>query len=182
MGIREKLNENPQITTAVTGGIIAVAIMFMLYQALFSGPSSSLQTEQFYTVDDGKTWFADSINMVAPFQKDGKEAVRIYLWTCDEGATKPFVTHLERYTPEAKAKFEQIQKLQNAKARPTAPQDLTDYASLEQLQYTGLQVKRPGDANWVSGTDKKSMDIRGSVNCPDGQQLDNLRPWTPDDE
>ena len=89
MGIRETLNKNPGITTGATAGIILLAVGFIIYQ-LSGGGTPSVATKAYFTIDDGKTWFSDDINKVPPFDKDGKQAVKAYVYECPGG--KPFVS------------------------------------------------------------------------------------------
>ncbi len=86
-----------------------------------------IPTQAYYSVDDGQTFFADDINLVPPFEKDGKMAVRAHVFTCDGGKT-PFVAYLERYTPEAKGKIE-------------AMKEGADPAGMEEVWMTGIEVK-----------------------------------------
>lgn len=67
----------------------------------------------FYTVDDGKTFFVDRIQ-VPPYRKGMSEAVGAMVFSCDGGATK-FVGYLVRFTPEGKA---QMEAAQAGNARP----------------------------------------------------------------
>ena len=78
MGIREKINQNPKQTTAITAAIVVVALAFILWQACSGGPGSGgvITTKAFYTTDDGKTFFVDSSSNIPPYQKDGKTAFR----------------------------------------------------------------------------------------------------------
>jgi len=171
MGIRETLNQNPGITTAGTAGIILVALGFIVYQLMGSG-SPKIQTESYYTIDDGKTWFADDINKVAPFIHQGKEAVRIFIFSCDGGKTK-FVPYLQKYSDEAKKKLEASRE--GANARPNFP---PDFVLQEEIQMTGTLVKRPGDDKWVKQMDPASVDVT-EIKCPDGGKMENLEPVLP---
>ena len=108
MGIRQKINENPGITTAVTAGIIAIAIGVIIWQGCGgsgSGGTIAVATKAFYTIDDGKTLFVEDINKIPPFPKDGKQAVKANVFSCDDGKTR-FVGYLEMYTPQDKAMLE----------------------------------------------------------------------------
>ena len=65
-------------------------------------PAFTRSTRTRTTVDDGATYFPDDANKIPPFTKDGKEAVRARVFSCDGGKTK-YVAYLERITPKAKA-------------------------------------------------------------------------------
>jgi hypothetical protein len=167
VGIREKLNENPAITTGATIGIIAIAVIFIGYQ-LFSGSGSvKIPTETWYTTDDSSpegalaAMFADDINKIPPITKDGKEAYRAYVFTCDGGKTK-FVAYLLRYTKDAKA------KLEAAMANPE--QQRADPGLQETLAQNGAEVKRPGKDPWIKQSDYEKSRFVMDIKCPDGTQ------------
>jgi hypothetical protein len=170
LGIRETLNKNPGITTGVTAGIVVAAIGVIVWQLWGgSGPGASGGGvgKQFYSDDDGATYFVDSSTKVPPFDHNGKKAVRALVFQCGDG--KPFVGMLQRYTPDAKAKVEKIQS--GAK-----PGDVV----MEDIEITGLEVKKPktGDTGWVKQTDPKAGAIN-RVTCPDGK-VDKLTAVSPD--
>ena len=162
MGLREKMNENPSLTTGVTIAIIVVAIALIIYQFFTGGGAQTgAANKSWYSSDDGATYFSDDINLVPPFKgkKDGKEAVRAYVYQCKGG--KPFVAYLERYTPEAKKRVEQMLA---KKAPPMAEES-----------GSGVEVKKPGAGNqWVKLLDDKAAAIR-NVTCPDGGQPESVR-------
>jgi hypothetical protein len=168
LGIRETLNKNPAITTGVTAGIVVIAIAVIIWQ-LWGGSnpvSSASGAQQYYSDDDGATYFADAATKIPPFDHNGKQAVRALVFQCGEG--KPFVGMLQRYTKDAKAKME--------KAQSGKPGDML----MEDIEITGLEIKKPktGDAGWVKQTDPKAGAI-SRVTCPDGK-VDQLRAVTPD--
>ena len=170
MGIRETLNKNPAITTAATAGIVLIAIIVIIWQ-LWGGSSpivSSAASQMYYSVDDGKTYFADDASKIPPYDYNGKTAVRALVFDCGDG--KPFVGLLQRYTKEARAKLE--------KAQSGQPGDLL----MEDIEITGLEVKKPGtgDTGWVRQTDPRAGAV-SRVTCPDGK-VENLRAVTPDSE
>ena len=174
MGIREKLNENPMIAGGVTAGITLIAVVWCIWYAYTScnpgGTPAFTQawytTEQdkatFTTSDEGKLFFADKATKLAPFDKNGKEAVRVYLYTCDGKTLK--VGFLERYTPEAKA------ALEKAAGRKGPPQpgdpDVMD------LQMNGREIKKPG-GKWVTRLQGEQawQDAEQIEPCAQGQEL-----------
>ncbi len=168
MGIRETLNKNPGLTTGATAAIILLAVGFIVYQLSSSG-APSVATESFYSNDDGKNWFADDINKIPPFDKDGKPAYRVYVYKCADG--KPFVSHLERYTAEGKKAMEAAQKANNQ----------NDPGLMEEVMATGLEVKKPG-SDPVKGWAKQSNPVAGKImelRCPDGGTA-GIEPVVPD--
>ena len=141
MGIRESLNKNPGLTTGITAAVIGIAIIYILWGVVFSGPSTANAPSQaYYTVDDGKNWFTDDINKAVPFTKDGAEAVRVHLYTCDEGKTR-IPVYMEKYTDNGKKIFEEMNK-PNTTPNPGAIMAAQDKLMRETL------IKKPGDAKW----------------------------------
>ena len=174
MGIREKLNENPAITTGATIGIIVIALIFIGVQLFSSSNTGQIQTEAYYTTDDSSpekalgAMFADSIDKLPPFQKDGKDAYRVYVFTCDGGKTK-FISHLQRYTKEAQTK---IAAAMADKSKPMDP------GVMEMTQMTGIEVKKPGPGPWVKQADYEKARLVTEVKCPDGT-LNNIESVLP---
>ena len=169
MGLREKLNDNPRITTGVTIALIVVVLAWLLWPsggggAAGAGGGGGGGTAQlFYTTDDGQTWFPDDAAKVPPFKKDGKDAVRAVVYKC---GGKTFVNHMERYTPEA-----QKQLAANPKPAGGSSSMLPNAA-----EETGLEVKSPGDKQWVKITDAKAQEVRKPKCSGDGSDLEVVRP------
>ena len=163
MGIRQTINEKPGLTTAVTAGIILVAILFIGWQSCGGGGDGGMVSDKaFFTVDDGKTFFVDKITNIPPFQKDGKLAVRAQVFTCDDGKTK-FVGYLEMYAPQDKAMMEAIAKGQTTNTPMATPMP---YMAGQPL------VKKPGAPPnaWIGIGPQTSTIYQQvvSVKCPDG--------------
>ena len=157
MGIRESINKNPTITAAVTGGIILLAMVFILWNTCSSGGGGADAVgKTFFSIDDGKTFYPDDANKIPPYTKDGKQAVRAHVFTCDGGKTK-FVGYLEMYTPEEKKMMEDA----IAGKAPAAV-----YAG-----YTGqAMVKRPGAPKWIKLMPGSTTAYQQTVQvqCPGG--------------
>jgi len=161
MGLREKLNENPAITTGATIAIIVIAVGFIIFSALPSG-GPRIPNAAYYTVDEGDTLFTADVNKVAPFDKDGKPAVLAHVFTCGD---KEFVAYLERYTPEAKKQLEAIQT-EGAKPSPELGMRRS------QISMTGRQYKKPKVGKWISMTeDYNQFNQMMNINCPDKAQI-----------
>lgn len=159
MGIRETLNKNPGITTGATAAIIVIALIFIFMQLRGSGGGVG-DNLAWYTTDDGKTWFADSADKYAPFEVDGKKAYRVYVYRCADGTE--FVSHLERYTPEAKKALEKA-AAQGPNADPTI---------LEAVMMNGLEAKKPGIGDdpkkWVKQGNYQAWSMVTQPKCPSG--------------
>jgi len=156
MGIRETLNKNPAIATGATAAVIVVALVFIVMQLMPNRPH--IVTKSWYTDDDGTTWFKDGLEKIPPFDHNGKEAVRCFVYKCK--GTK-FVGYLQKYSDIGKAKME---KAQADKDHPNANPMIMMEVEGEQL------IKKPGAGNpWVNQMrdQEQAMKIY-QVKAPDG--------------
>lgn len=172
MGIRESMSRHSQISTMMAVAILVVAIGFIVWNLAGASPSAGSQ-QSFYTTDDGKTWFADDVNKLPPFDHDGMPAVRVVVFTF-EGSQTPFAGYLVRYTPEAKAMLEEYQQAVKNRQTPT-PIDLG------KINHAGMEYKLPGTSPkmWVSQSRSYAqvMKVQDPL-CPDGKRrpLQEVRP------
>ena len=146
MGIRETLNKNPMISAGAIGAVILIVLGFIIFTSMGSGPASTAGQKAFFSIDDGKNYFADDASKIPPFQKDGKEAVQAIVFSFD-GNKK--VVYLKRFTPEAKRKLEAA----------TSNKNKPDMAIVDAINFTGVEVKAPGDKEWVKQNDAKAAKI-----------------------
>jgi hypothetical protein len=168
MGLREGVNQHRGIAVGATCALIVVALVMTAMQmrrgsvAAQGAPSGRF----FYSADDGKTWFVDDSTKIPPFLKDGKEAVRAYVYRTKDG--KEFVGLLERYSPAGK------KMLDAAAALPPDPLRMEDnsMAAAEALQW-----KKPGQKTWVSANDPRAANVT-TVVSPNGAS-DTVTPVTP---
>jgi hypothetical protein len=142
MGIREQLNRNQTASIAASLSVVLLVVIWLYARG--SGPSIPKQLN-FYTADDGATLFSDDSQKVPPFDHDGRQAVRAFVFTCDDGKHQ-FVQYLQKYSDDVKQQLET--------SHP--------FGSMG----NGL-IKRPGDANWTAESDPKAQDIT-RPKCPDG--------------
>jgi hypothetical protein len=170
MGLRETLNEHPGATTAAAGVIILLALVWVVWSMVGGGGglvSSDETLKQFFTTDLGKTWFADDASKLPPFQKDGKTAYRVHVYTCNGGKDK-FAVYMERYTPEAKKRIEE----NRAKGGG-------DPGVFEGMGISGMEVAKVGTDIWVKMGDPRAAEIRDPV-CPPGKgKPEDLEPVIP---
>src|ERR1700761_7992101 len=140
--IRETINRHQKVTTAVVicvvlAGVVAIAMEI-------KSTNGEPPAKNFFTIDDGKTWFTDSANKMPPFDHNGSKAVRCYVF---EGKNGKFAGLLEKYSDST------LKQLASEAKRPaTIP----------------VLVKKPGEADWKNmGSDQEAaMLIR--VSGPDG--------------
>lgn len=151
MGIREKLASNSKLMVGLALALVMIAVGYTVWSNSSDIPTGPLQA--FYTVDDGKTYFAEDAIKLVPFDKDGKQAVRAHVYECAHG--KKFVASLERMSPEAKAI---IDKMKATGEQPDTPTQM-------KLAEGGTQFKRPGETNWTTRNEFNKAFV---LTCPDG--------------
>jgi hypothetical protein len=153
MSVRETITDNPRIGIAAAGGLFLIGVIVIFLE--MRSPAVAAAPSQFYfTVDDGKTWFADAATNVPPFDKNGQQAVRAHVYRCHDG-TK-FVAYLERFTPRAK------HALENPSGAASG-----DLSTFQAAYGGGREVKRPGDKVWLSITNPQAVAQVMLVKCPD---------------
>src|SRR5688572_24351679 len=122
----------------------------------------------YYTVHDGKTWFDEEANKIPPFDHKGAQAVRVYVFKCGADG-KPFPGYMERYTADAAKKLAELSK-----------GGTDDPMAIEQVQMTGVEIKKAGGPKWVLRHTAEGEKIMSDVKCPDGTTT-NLEPISPND-
>lgn len=153
VSLQQSLANRPAVTNGITVGVIFLALGFIAFDLLRPRPANAGDTQLFFTTDDGATRFADDASKLPPFDVNGKQAVRAYVYACDSG--KPFVAYLERFTPETLAAL----STQEAKEH--------GLVNREFILAEGAEIKRPGDKDWVkrsSDAAEKILDLK----CPAG--------------
>src|SRR5438874_9372956 len=158
MGIRESINRNPKVAVGIGTALVAFTVLFLLFQLRdLNGATGSPSADEhaFFAVDDGKTWFVGDIKTLAPFDREGKQAVRAYVYECDG---QRFAGFLERYTEEGKKAGQQVLEA----AKTGRPDGRLVYIS----SMSGREIKRPGEKNWTVATDQRAIESITNVQCP----------------
>ena len=175
MGFRQKMNQNPAAAGVIAVVLIiaaAAGIWYSMQPAVYDKP-----TKAYYTVDDGKSLFTDSIGKQTPFQYDGKEAVKAYVYTCDNGKSQ-FVAYLEKMPAGAKP----IVQAEEARAAPAAaPKTEAEACAMASkrpanaVPFTAL-VRKPGDKEWLMPGSPAYFSVL-SPRCPDASaKIDRVLP------
>lgn len=158
VGLRQRLNDNPPLAAGVAGGcvLIAVVVYFLARPGGMGADKPAGITKEFFSVDDGRTWFPDDAGKLPPFDHQGKPAYRVRVFRCSHG--KEFVSHLERY---ADADLKRMKALiDDEKTR-----------SMEFIQLeSGFEAKKPGAKGWVKVGQQVSArtDAIRAPKCPEG--------------
>lgn len=165
MSVRELMMEKKQATPILAGALLLIGLGAMTYQIISAGSSNARrEINQYYSTDDGKTWFPDSEERFPPFDHAGAQAVRAHVFHCGD---KTFVGYLEEFTPEAKHIIQTVTlAAKSAKPGDKPPPEL---ARIGDAQRNGRVVKRPGEASWVPINGSAGAAVK-TVFCPDSKQ------------
>jgi hypothetical protein len=161
MPVREMMQKQKGVGVAVGVVMIVVAVIAIAAQTRSDGPSRD-PTKAYFSDDDGQTYFVDSAEKIAPFNHNGKTAVRAYVY--DDGK-HPFVAFLQRFKPQT-AKILQA-TADDVKAGKATAQQLDQQLGSREMQRAGSEVKLPGSGGpWTSGDrfDMNSVKAVNSVN------------------
>jgi hypothetical protein len=171
MSIRETINKKKGLSAALSALLILASGGILAYS---QWPQSRPKGDKaYFTVDDGKTWFIDSIYKVPPFDYNGQTAVRAMVYSYD-GGSKKFCAYVERYTTETRKQLDAAVAQAQADSKPLS--SITLFSSRD-VGMSGVEVKLPGDANWVSRANAaEAMKVLDQIKSPDGSEMDMLMP------
>ncbi len=138
MSVRETLNNRPKTTAAmvIAGTALLVSIIYAANRQQDTAPMR-MGSQLYFSVDDGKTFFADDASNIAPFDFNGKRAVQAVVYRCGDG--QPFIGYLLKFPPDAKAALDAM----------TPDERVSSQAALSIRKGAG-EVKKPGGTRWVA--------------------------------
>jgi hypothetical protein len=163
MGFRESLNQRPVLAAVLTVGLFVIAGTVLMVWGRGRTPPTRVD-RVYYSSDEGRSYFADSVDRVYPFDHNGKPAYRAYVYQCGDG--KPFVSYVARYKDEAAAR---LNELKGKQGDPVAAEEIAQLNS-------GIEVKRPGAAEWVPMLSDAGEAITRHPACVDGRTATPLNP------
>jgi hypothetical protein len=89
---------------------VVTAVVFAIYMSVGSGSGGSPRVaipKRYYTVDDGRTYYPDTIDKLPPYKTpENKTALRVQVMQCAGEA--PFVAYVEKYPDAEKARLERL--------------------------------------------------------------------------
>jgi len=154
MGMRNWIQKHQMVTAIAVIGAMAGSLWFCLRE-MNPRPTWKVPTEGYFTTDDGATCFVESLTKIPPFEHDGKEAVRDFVYSCDGGEHR-WVAYLGKYSDEDK------QAIESGTAKAG---DRT------------MLVKAPGSTEWISQGSPKFAKI--FVQAPPGMGSEPPAPVWP---
>ena len=166
MAIREKLGES-KIGGLLVGVVLLVIAGVALTIELWPTTQHVNLATNYYSDDDGKTYYSDSLFKFSPYAHEGKTAYRAFVYQSDHGK---FVGFLLRYKPYARKRLEDAyNKAQASGADPQKAVLLT--IANNDIRYGGAEVRFPADTKWR--TMGMSFPI---VKAPDGSTCYEVDP------
>jgi hypothetical protein len=154
---------------------VSIPVLFVLIAATllirtYWPAKQAKLTMTYFTDDDGKTWFADSVLNIPPFDHNGKEAVFAEVYSYD-GGSKQFCGYVAKYSPDAKKRLQSA--LDDAQKHGASPDSVWLFHDPTFMRQ-GTLVKAAGaDGPWLPISDPQSSSVTG-VHSPDGSILDQV--------
>ncbi len=158
MGIRQSLNENKLIAAGLTTVMVAAAVVFVLWYYR-PAATSPYATREFFSDDDGTTWFVDDGTKIAPFDHNGKQAVLAKVYKCGNG--RMFVGYLEKIDDDIKKKID---------ASRAAGPGHAGITKADPTGFNGILLKKPHASEWIKSNDPRASEVR-KVTSPDGSDF-----------
>jgi hypothetical protein len=163
LSIRQYLNKNPLVAAGFTVVAIVFVILMLFYQMRSDSSvvASRPLPRMFYTVDDGKTYFPETIDKVPPFTtSDNKTAYRAWVVKCKSG--EPFVAYVEKYGDGEKKRLDGLFGDPNKRA--------VAIEAVMSPQVPTTLIKKPGtgDSGWLTPRDGAKYDAVFQPTCPEG--------------
>jgi hypothetical protein len=170
-GLREIINEKRSVSLGVAVVMVGCAVAYFAY--VHRPQSHPKGDKAFYTIDDGQSWFTDSIFRTPPFKHEGKLAVRAMVYSYDNGRHE-FCPLLQRYTSDMKESLDDAAAQAVREGKPLSSIPL--FSSPAALD--GIEVKAAGPGHeWVSrGDADEASKVLNSVKSPDGSAVDFVIP------
>ena len=172
MGIRETLEKKKNLSVGLAAAMIVLGVATIIWQLATAHPDTrNIIPNEFFTVDDGQTFFTAKANNVAPFDYNGKEAVKAAVYQC---GGKRFVAYMSRYTPDARKVMAAVAEAELAAMNTkggTASRSgpAPNPGAVREATMNGRELKRPGDKEWIRSTNRqKVLELQMSIKCPGG--------------
>ena len=169
MSLRETINRNPTQSAVISGAIVVVAIVvlyFTVFRSSSSGSAQFLPTKNFFSDDDGKTYYIDDMTNIPPYDHNGKKAYIAKVFMTKDGPK--FVGYLESYDDKDK------KRITDAMQKNNVPPS-------QAMQGIDVLVKKPLGGKWVKIQGASMLEIMRAVKItpPGGKEGDEIFPVRP---
>lgn len=167
MSFREDINKKPGVFIGVSAAVVVLAIIWLAYSLRGTKPAAAvLTTKGFFSDDDGKSFYADDVKNIPPYDHNGKKAYRARVYEV-KGSNQRFVGYLESYDEKAK---KHIEDEMNKGIDPGTA-----------MQGVDMLVKKPGPGKWVKVSSTVSPEMMHviTVTSPDGKKGEELQRVLP---
>lgn len=142
----------------VLGAALVIASALLIGYHLWTAQRlSGSATLAFYSDDQGRTWFTDSVYRFPPYDHNGKQAVRAFVFNAADGSK--FVGFLARFNEPARkmlqSKYEQLQK-SGGSMQPLAMLMMQD-----SVRVGGTEARLPGPGHkWAPFNQLKMNEVK----------------------
>jgi hypothetical protein len=155
MSIREMIQKHRGLANGAAIIMLLAAVMLIVINSRSGGIPQVKYA--YYSDDDGQSYFRDDVNKLFPFDHDGKQAYRAFVF--QTGAGKPFVGYLERINDKAMAKLVTLQ------SQPQTPGLVTQ---IDLARTAGLEARMPGSTEWLPESSAAFNRMVNALKGPDG--------------
>jgi hypothetical protein len=164
---RDSLNRH-YVIGIVSSVVVIVACILSLawWQSTRQAQMARAVERVYYTTDDGKTLFVDAVGKACPFDHEGEQAYRAYVFRCGNTG-KLFTAYVEQLDEGARARVAEL----SATTQPARRDEI------ERVIQEGRLVRRPGETEWVKAQSEQGEAITAPT-CADGE-VKNLQPVFP---
>jgi hypothetical protein len=170
MGLRETINKKKSVSIGGAAVLVLIAGSFLAYT---QWPAYRPKGDKaYFTVDDGQTWFVDSMYKVPPYDYNGKTAVRAMVYSYDKGS-KTFCPFLQQYNSDTKKQLDDAVANATRDGKPLSSIELFGSPATAR----GVEIKLPGpNHKWVSPGTAEATKVLSAVQAPDGSDVDSVFP------
>lgn len=174
MDVREHIRKHPVASTVTATVLIALGIAYSV-SSITQVRRDADQSQAFFSIDDGSTWFVDASTKQSGFLQDGKPAYAVNVYVKDSG--EPFVGFLRRSgqvkPPSAPAKADSTSRPRlSEKSKLSESVDMAKFAEhamppsvsrapggMVDPNTVQALIKRPGAKEWhpISSPEGKAI-------------------------
>jgi hypothetical protein len=147
------MNRHSALTTVVVVCLLVAGVVAIGME--LRSDDGKPPSKNFFSNDDGQTWFADDASKLPPFDHDGAKAVRCYVF---QGKNGKFVGLLEKYSDNTLKEL--AQRDPKIPLRESPPS----------------MVKKPGEKVWRNVAGDEEASILMHITAPDGSEVDRVMP------